>query len=376
MQRVRSPRKNTRRIFLITTLSIAVIISALSYYVILGSFVSLEEEQSRSDMAIILNTFTEQGQTLNMSAKTLGANDDSYQFLVTNSSGFINTTLANQKLEELQVNFVIIYNRTGDLYYYKGYDLVISQETIILDEVLQSIAETYSYLSLGNVTNGIICVHNTAIYIAASPITSKDQTGLSRGTLVVGRFIDSQYIEKLSEITNLPIYLGFTGDPHMTTDLKDAENYLNQTSLSTIFVQPLGTNIIASYTQIADITGNPSLILKTDRSRDIYLRGLGTVGFFITLIIVIVGIFVFLGLRVINDTFTQLEKNIEQFAILGDHIRNPLTVIIGLAGLDETEISRKIIEQAKIIDNIINKLDSGWIESEKIKTYLRKYSKK
>ena len=26
----------------------------------------------------------------------------------------------------------------------------------------------------------------------------------------------------------------------------------------------------------------------------------------------------------------QIEKNIEQFAILGDHIRNPLAVIVGL----------------------------------------------
>jgi len=361
---------------MITTLSIAVIVSALSYYVILGSFVGLEEEQSRSDMTVILNTLTEQGQTLNISAKTLGANEDTYRFLVDNSPVFINTTFSNQKLEELQVNFVILYNRTGDVFYYKGYDLVISRETEIPEGVFQSLKEIYSSLSTGNVTSGIVRIDDTTIYIAASPITTQGQKGLSRGTLIVGRYIDARYIEKLSEITNLPLYLGLTGDPAMTTDLKDAEYYLNQTSLSAIYVHPLGANVIASYAQIPDITGNPGLILKTERSRDIYLRGVAAVGFFIILIIAIMGVFVFLGLRLISNTFTQLEKNIEQFAILSDNIRNPLTVIIGLADLHETEISREIIEQAKIIDDIINLLDWGWIESEKIKVYLRKYSRK
>jgi signal transduction histidine kinase len=81
-------------------------------------------------------------------------------------------------------------------------------------------------------------------------------------------------------------------------------------------------------------------------------------------------------MRLINNAFTQLDRNIEQFAILGDHIRNPLTVIVGLADLYETEISTKILHQAKIIDEIINQLDKGWIESEKIKEFLRKYTKK
>jgi PAS domain S-box-containing protein len=69
----------------------------------------------------------------------------------------------------------------------------------------------------------------------------------------------------------------------------------------------------------------------------------------------------------------QIEKNIEQFAILGDHIRNPLTVIIGLTCMLAEDIAGKVLAQAREIDRIITRIDIGWIESEKVRNLIRKY---
>jgi signal transduction histidine kinase len=69
----------------------------------------------------------------------------------------------------------------------------------------------------------------------------------------------------------------------------------------------------------------------------------------------------------------QIEKNIEQFAILADHIRNPLTVIIGLTSVLAENIANKVLFQAKEIDRIITQIDVGWIESEKVRNILKKY---
>jgi PAS domain S-box-containing protein len=74
-----------------------------------------------------------------------------------------------------------------------------------------------------------------------------------------------------------------------------------------------------------------------------------------------------------REAYEQIEKNIEQFAILGDHIRNPLAVIVGLADLTGGTASEKILQQAKAIDRIIDQLDRGWIESEKVREFLRRY---
>jgi PAS domain S-box-containing protein len=69
----------------------------------------------------------------------------------------------------------------------------------------------------------------------------------------------------------------------------------------------------------------------------------------------------------------QIEKNIEQFAILGDHIRNPLAVIVGLTCMLAEDIAGKVLAQAREIDRIITQIDVGWIESEKVRHIIRKY---
>jgi PAS domain S-box-containing protein len=74
-----------------------------------------------------------------------------------------------------------------------------------------------------------------------------------------------------------------------------------------------------------------------------------------------------------KKAFEQIEKNITQFAILNDQLRNPLAVIVGLADLDGGPTAEKILYQAKGIDQMITRLDQGWIESEKVREFLEKH---
>ncbi|MFA6362136.1 PAS domain-containing protein [Methanoregula sp.] len=74
-----------------------------------------------------------------------------------------------------------------------------------------------------------------------------------------------------------------------------------------------------------------------------------------------------------RSALEQIEKNIEQFAVLGDHIRNPLAVIVGLSSLAPGEVTDKIILQAREIDRIVTQLDQGWIESEKVREFIKRY---
>ncbi|MDD1677475.1 MAG: PAS domain S-box protein, partial [Methanomicrobiales archaeon] len=77
-----------------------------------------------------------------------------------------------------------------------------------------------------------------------------------------------------------------------------------------------------------------------------------------------------------KKAFQQIEKNIEQFQILNDQLRNPLAVIIGLSDLQDSEAARQILQQAWQINEIITKLDKGCLESDKVRAYLRKQYEK
>ncbi|WP_128692833.1 CHASE4 domain-containing protein [Methanoculleus taiwanensis] len=76
-----------------------------------------------------------------------------------------------------------------------------------------------------------------------------------------------------------------------------------------------------------------------------------------------------------KEAYDQIERNIEQFAILADHIRHPLQVIQGMADLlDDEAKGAKIAVQVERIDAIIKQLDQGWVESEEIRAFLKRYS--
>lgn len=76
-----------------------------------------------------------------------------------------------------------------------------------------------------------------------------------------------------------------------------------------------------------------------------------------------------------SKAYAQVERNMEQFALLADHIRNPLQAIMGRAELiDDAEATEKIRQQVQRINTIIDQLDERWAESRKLSMFWRKYS--
>ncbi|NMB80068.1 MAG: PAS domain-containing protein, partial [Methanomicrobiales archaeon] len=69
----------------------------------------------------------------------------------------------------------------------------------------------------------------------------------------------------------------------------------------------------------------------------------------------------------------QLEKNMEQFQVLNDKIRNPLQVIAVMATLEKTPNNEKILKQVAVIDDLIDQLDKGWAESRKVRSFLLRH---
>ena len=73
-----------------------------------------------------------------------------------------------------------------------------------------------------------------------------------------------------------------------------------------------------------------------------------------------------------REAYQQIERNMGQFAVLNDEIRNPLQGIIGFAALEESPLAPKIIELAREIDGIVSELDRGWVESDKVRDVLKR----
>jgi len=71
----------------------------------------------------------------------------------------------------------------------------------------------------------------------------------------------------------------------------------------------------------------------------------------------------------------QLDENLEYFAHLVDHIRNPLAIMSGFIQVEtENEKLRdRLIRQIDRIEALIKELDQGWMDTEDTRVFLKKY---
>ena len=74
-----------------------------------------------------------------------------------------------------------------------------------------------------------------------------------------------------------------------------------------------------------------------------------------------------------KEGITQIEQNMEQFQILNDQIRNPLQAIMGYVSLDCIHYRERILDQIAVIDTLVDRLDHGWVESEKVRRFLLRH---
>jgi glucose-6-phosphate-specific signal transduction histidine kinase len=74
-----------------------------------------------------------------------------------------------------------------------------------------------------------------------------------------------------------------------------------------------------------------------------------------------------------KEAFRQIELNMEQFTILNDQIRNPLQAIMLDTETVDDKVKALVAEQVNIIEKILDTLDEEYLESEKVRKFLRKY---
>ncbi len=71
----------------------------------------------------------------------------------------------------------------------------------------------------------------------------------------------------------------------------------------------------------------------------------------------------------------QIENNIEHFAHLIDHIRNPLAILNTYVQvkINDPEIKQDLQAHIDKIDEIIKQLDEGWMDTEETRKFLKSY---
>ncbi|MBM3158075.1 MAG: PAS domain S-box protein, partial [Chloroflexi bacterium] len=150
--------------------------------------------------------------------------------------------------------------------------------------------------------------------------------------LVMGRYLDSTEVGRLSETVRLSLALQRLDEPEMPDDLKQALTTLSEDT--PIFIHPLDKDLVSGYGLIEDIYGEPVLILRVDLPRAIYQQGQTSMIYFMAFMFgasVVVGTVALLLLEsLILSPLSRLSSSVSRIGASGDTLARIL-----MTGKDE-----------------------------------------
>jgi PAS domain S-box-containing protein len=249
----------------------------------LSGFAQIELQQTYQNVERVTEVLANDLAELNSTASNWAAWTETYTFVEDVNERYIQNYLGNPTFANLRLNVMLFINTAGQPVYSKGFDLQQKVDVPVPDSLKQYLT-THPHLLQHSTSNqrntGIVLLPEGSLLIALQPIVNNDRTGQTRGTVVLGRFLNDAELMRLSQLTHASLTIDRFYDSQLPKDFQAVRKTLTKELFdaktqaeSLILVLPLKAERIAGYTLLTDIEGQPGLLLRVDTPRDIYQQG-------------------------------------------------------------------------------------------------------
>ncbi len=328
-------RKKTLAIISAMLVGAICILYLTSQTILMNSFDELEKQESSRDVERTLSVLFDQLSALDAVTYDWAAWDETYEFIEDNNPEYIEANIVDSTFTGLRINLLLFINSSNQIHLSKAFDLQDEEEVPLpqsLHEYLSDNALLLRHLDTESSITGIILLTEGPMLVTSRPILTSDDEGPIRGTLIMGRYLDSAEIERLAGVAHLPLTVCRVDDSQMPSDFQAALSSLSEEVQ--IFIQPLSEESIAGYALIDDVYGNPSLVLRADMPRGIYEQGQSTTRYFILSLLAIGLVGGVMGIlfleRTVLSRLTRLSASVDSIGKSGD-----ISARVQMKGKDE-----------------------------------------
>jgi PAS domain S-box-containing protein len=271
-------RRKALLIVAVTLISLIGILYTVSRFVFIEGLSEIEELDIRKQVEQAAGVLANELTHLEASTANWSAWDNTYAFIESGDEEYIQSNLADKTFINLQLNIMLFIHSSGQVVFSKAFNLNAQEEVPISSSMRQYLLDNIfipSFLGTENMRSGIILFDEGPMYIVSQPILTSHYEGPKRGTLIMGRYLDSKVMERLSQLMQFPITIHTIDDMRMQAEFEKALSSLSEEE--SVYIRTANTQYITGYTILKDVFGNPSLVLRMNIPRDIYNRGLNAV---------------------------------------------------------------------------------------------------
>ena len=296
--------------------------------ILLPSFQKLERNHVGDNVLRVVSALKNEVQHLSMLTRDWSVWDDSYQYIVNRNQRYEESNLGATTFSGNEINLILFLDSAGR----KVWGEVRSDDfetPVIVKPFDQNLfADDFPLLQhlsskekiINRHTDGLIMTSSGPMLCAARPILDSDGNGPSRGTLIMGRFLSSAMLEKISRLTNI----NFSVTPIVSAD-NDGALTVNQ-ALDGITFQAYEDSIIAR-TVFSDVSAHPALTVTVREARVIFNQGAGALQVSFALTLGGITLALLLMLLMLQRSVLTPIKNLYTNVMAWNQFRKPLQSI-------------------------------------------------
>ncbi len=296
-----SIKLKTTLIITFFALLLSIVLYFFSKTFLLTSFENLERNYTIQKAVIVKDIFNNCLDYVTSLSYDLANWKETYNFLTKKNTNLPEYKFLpeNHTLENLNLNFFVIFDKNGNPVFFRGFDLINKKSVEIDEKFLTSLKYIISYRKRNS---GYFKTNNHIVILSISDIKNPD-TKQKEGLIVIGKFLTKELALKLtSDIFDKIYFSKLDINPKYQLKVDDKNICL---------IEPKDKSIIISY-YTEDITGKKINLLNGEIDRNIYLTGLLTIEQFgvailFALILIVAGFIISLN-KFILSPISNLER--------------------------------------------------------------------
>ena len=269
-----SLRAKTLAIIIPALIVLVVGLYSLSRMVLMSGFSHVERDFAADNLSRASSALSNEIDNLQHSTAQVASQDQMSEWVRQRDAKRIAAQFTPGAFEQLRVNFVVVLDAQSQEILSKGFELPAMEPGPVPEDLVAYLGP-WSPLVASTGTSrdasGIALLSSGPALIGSSAIEPTGSHGPRVGTLIFGRFLDSDEVVRLGQMTYMPVDVERFDSSSMRPDFRSAASAISPQN--PVFIQPESASSLGAYQILHDIYGNPAAILRSLLPRNIYSQG-------------------------------------------------------------------------------------------------------
>ena len=258
-------------VILLTFVGLVLILSISLQGILVPHFRDEENRSAVLNVQRVLGLLENERVTLTDAVHTWSSRDESYETIRAGSSDYIQSNLSDSVLLGLNIDLMAFISLEGEIVHVQMTDGQADPEIDFpagLRERIQPGDALLRTIDDRELRSGLIATDRGPLLVVSAPLLKSNGEGPTAGTLIIGRYLDTHQLNRISAIVRLPL----TVLPYTQADLPPefADAKLAITAEDPITTVSTSETQMAGYALLNDFYDVPVYILQVEQGRTLY----------------------------------------------------------------------------------------------------------